>query len=66
MFGFLQGDHKKDLLCSRYSWRYFLTLVIETKVTCYHQEDEMMPKDCLGCYRVTTKRKKFNAICRPL
>ena len=31
---------------------------MKTKVASYHQEDGMMPKKCLGCYRVATKKNK--------
>ena len=39
-----------------------LTLVIETKVAIYHQEDEMMPQKC--CYRVAAEYniKKFSNV----
>ena len=39
---------------------------MKTKGVSYHLENDLMFLKCLGCYRVTTKRKKINAIFRPL
>ena len=39
---------------------------MKTKGFSYDLENDLMFLKCLGCYRVTTKRKKLNAICRPL